>query len=455
MKVRVRVGAADGGSEIISRTRQRVIKVGEAGASLCGSLIRAASLLLLGVAASLAAAAPMHAQAKNSCLDCHAKQTGEFHMDSEEFVASIHAQKGLTCVSCHGGDSSTDEMSRAMSPAAGFRGHIERKEIPALCAKCHSDAAYMRNYNPSLRTDQFSQYQTSVHGKLFGKGDTKTAVCVDCHGVHDIQPPEDQRSKVHPLNVAQTCGRCHGDAGYMKPYGINSDQPGDYSASVHHEALAVRGDLSAPTCSTCHGSHGAAPPGVESVARVCSTCHVFQAQLFDTGPHKEAFGSMGLPGCITCHSNHRIVHPTDAMIGTGQGAVCLNCHTEGDPGFVTAGALHDDLVQLDGAIARSDELLGRAERAGVEVGEAQLAQSEARNDLLKARVGIHAVRREAVQSDIDAGLKVSAAGLQAGRNAMGEVQYRRKGLLVSVVITIFVLIGLYLTIRKIESNGGR
>ena len=153
MKVRVRVGAADGGSEIISRTRQRVIKVGEAGASLCGSLIRAASLLLLGVAASLAAAAPMHAQAKNSCLDCHAKQTGEFHMDSEEFVASIHAQKGLTCVSCHGGDSSTDEMSRAMSPAAGFRGHIERKEIPALCAKCHSDAAYMRNFNPSVRTD--------------------------------------------------------------------------------------------------------------------------------------------------------------------------------------------------------------------------------------------------------------------------------------------------------------
>ena len=51
----------------------------------------------------------------------------------------------------------------------------------------------------------------------------------------------------------------------------------------------VRGDLSAPTCTTCHGNHGATPPGFASVANVCSTCHVFQAQLFDSSPHKEAF----------------------------------------------------------------------------------------------------------------------------------------------------------------------
>jgi cytochrome c553 len=30
----------------------------------------------------------------------------------------------------------------------------------------------------------------------------------------------------------------------------------------------VRGDLSAPTCSTCHGNHGATPPGVaQTVSR--------------------------------------------------------------------------------------------------------------------------------------------------------------------------------------------
>jgi hypothetical protein len=32
----------------------------------------------------------------------------------------------------------------------------------------------------------------------------------------------------------------------MKPYGIKTDQYANYQQSVHHEAMTVRGDLSAP-----------------------------------------------------------------------------------------------------------------------------------------------------------------------------------------------------------------
>ena len=91
----------------------------------------------------------------------------------------------------------------------------------------------------------------------------------------------------------------------------------------------ARGDLSAPTCTTCHGNHGAAPPGVDSVQNVCSKCHVFQAQMYDKSSHKAAFQSAGLPGCVVCHGNHGISHPTDAKLGTGPQAVCMQCHTAG------------------------------------------------------------------------------------------------------------------------------
>ena len=396
--------------------------------------------------------ARLSAQTTNSCLDCHSKLDAPLQVISADYQAGIHTQKGLSCTSCHGGDSSSDDPTRAMSANAGFRGHINRKQIPDLCAKCHSNAAYMRGFNPSLRTDQFSQYQTSLHGKMFAKGDTKVAVCTDCHGVHDIEPPNDQRSKVHPLNVAQTCARCHANADYMKGYGIPTTQAADYAASVHHDALVLRGDLSAPTCSTCHGSHGAAPPGVDSVARVCSTCHVFQAQLFDSGPHKDVFATMGLPACVTCHSNHRIQHPTDALIGTSAGSVCINCHSEGDAGFAAAGTIHSRLAELDSAIARSDDLLGRAERSGMEVSEAKLEQSEGRDYLIKARVELHAADPAKVDPDIQAGLKVTEKTYQAGQNAMAELKYRRKGLLVSVATIVLVLIGLFLMIRKLESK---
>ncbi len=435
----------------MSRYREYYGK-GDAKAGMLRSLrpgILLLALLLVGV---LIPSGRANAQTQNTCLACHSQLDPPFQVSAGDYTDSIHAQKGIACVSCHGGDSSSSDPERAMSKAAGFRGAPERKDIPEFCGKCHSDAAYMRGFDPSLRTDQYSQYQTSVHGKLHAKGDTRTAVCIDCHGVHDIQPPSDQRSRVHPLNVAQTCSRCHADAAYMRPYGIATDQFTDYSASVHHDALAVRGDLTAPTCSTCHGSHGAAPPGVDSVARVCSTCHVFQAQLFDSGPHKDVFGAMGLPACVTCHSNHRVQHPTDAMIGTAEGSICLKCHTEGDAGYVAAAAMHDDIAKLDSAIARSDDLLGRAERSGMEVGEARLTEADARDDLMKARVEIHSVQPATVDRDIDAGLKVAATSYQAAQNALAELRYRRKGLLVSVVTIVFVLIGLFLMIRKLESK---
>ena len=76
-----------------------------------------------------------------------------------------------------------------MSRKAGFKGKIDRRQIPQLCGSCHSNPNLMRQYDPSLRTDQLAEYHTSVHGKRLAAGDTKVAVCIDCHSVHDIRPP--------------------------------------------------------------------------------------------------------------------------------------------------------------------------------------------------------------------------------------------------------------------------
>ena len=389
------------------------------------------------------------AQTPNSCLDCHSVLDPPYKVTEQQFSQDIHAQKGLTCASCHGGDPSKDDQD-AMSKKAGFRGKIARNDVPALCGRCHSDGAYMRRYNPSLRTDQFAQYLTSVHGKLRAKGDDKVAVCTDCHGLHDLRPASDTRSKVHPLNIAQTCARCHADAAYMKGYSIPTDQFAGYSASVHHEALTVRGDVSAPTCTTCHGNHGAAPPGVSTVQNVCSTCHVFQAQLFESSPHQAAFEAASLPGCVTCHSNHRISHPTDAMLGTGPESVCMNCHTDGDAGYQAATQIAQQLGRLDTSVKDAAEILDRAESAGMEVSDAQLEQDQARDSLTKSRVGIHSFNAARLQQDVDAGLQITAKTHQEGAGALQERDYRRKGLAWSLLAIVAVVIGLRLYLRQVE-----
>ncbi|HEY6972636.1 MAG TPA: cytochrome c3 family protein [Candidatus Angelobacter sp.] len=409
-------------------------------------IVRATAFSFLVLLASVS-----YGEATNSCVDCHGALPEPLGVNLEKFKQDIHAEKGLSCASCHGGDASSDDPDKSMSRKAGWKGKIERKQIPQLCGSCHSDPAYMRQFNPSLRTDQLAQYHTSVHGKRLAAGDSKVAVCTDCHSVHGLRAPSDPASTVHPVNIASTCARCHADASYMKEYSIPTDQFAKYSGSVHHDAIAVRGDLTAPTCSTCHGNHGAAPPGVDKVQNVCSTCHVFQAQMYEKSSHKDAFQAAALPGCVVCHSNHGISHPTDAKLGSSSEGVCLDCHTKGDVCDQARAAMLSNLSRLDQAIKQADQVIGLAESSGMEVSEARLGQNEARDALTKARVTIHSFRQDLIDQDIQAGLTIATKNLKAGQKAMAERNYRRLGLGMSLIAIGIVLAGLRLYIKKIES----
>jgi len=369
---------------------------------------------------------------------------------AKAFDADVHHQAGLTCADCHGGDPNDDSMD-AMSPARGFRGVPKRAQIPEFCARCHSDEDYIRVFNPKLRTDQLSQYITSVHGKRLKQGDVKVATCVDCHSVHNILAVADPRAPVYPTNVASTCAHCHADPHTMEGYNIPIDQVAKYQKSVHAQVLA-QGDTSAPTCTTCHGNHGATPPGVGSVANVCGTCHVFFAQLFDQSPHKAPFANMGLPGCVECHSNHEIVHPLDDWVGVSEKAVCVNCHGQGDEGYAAAQKISEGLAKLKDSYHRAEEVLNQAERSGMEVSSAKLELGDANEDLIKARVNVHAFRAEAVEKLTDQGVSISQKAEQAGVAALKERNLRRKGLGLSLIFIAAAIAGLYLKIREIESR---
>jgi hypothetical protein len=392
-----------------------------------------------------------YGQTTNSCLDCHSALPEPMGVTQEKFSQDIHSQKGLTCTSCHGGDATSYDPDQAMSRKAGWKGKIDRKQVPQLCGSCHSNPAYIRQFNPSLRTDQLDQYHTSMHGKRLAAGDTKVAVCTDCHSVHDLRPPSDPRSTVNPVNVATTCSRCHSDAAYMKPYSIPTNQFAKYNTSVHHDALAVRGDLSAPTCTTCHGNHGAVPPGVDKVQNVCANCHAFQAQMYEKSTHNKAFQAASLPGCVVCHSNHGIQLPSDAMLGTGPGGVCMRCHTPGDHCDRARAEILSNLTQLDGAIKDADQSLRLAESSGMEVSEARLGQDQARDSLTKARVTIHSFQTALVNQDIQAGMKIASANLKTGKDAMVERNHRRIGLGICLIAIAIMLVGLWLYIKKLES----
>ena len=405
------------------------------------------------IAPFLILAAGLQAQpAANSCVQCHASLEGSLARPAQLFERDVHKKAGFSCVDCHGGDPASDDPQVAMSRARGFTGKIDRRAVPARCARCHSDAGLIRRFKPQQRVDQLAQYQTSVHGRRLAAGDTRVANCVDCHGVHEIREVADAESPVHPLRVPETCARCHADAAHMKGYPVPTDQFEKYRKSVHWEALAQRGDLSAPGCATCHGNHGAAPPGVSSVARVCGSCHVVFEELFVKSPHQKAFADLGMAGCVVCHGNHEVAKPTTNMVGVGTGSICLNCHAQGDKGYQAAGSMRARLDELGAALRRSDDILKTAESSGMEVSEARLELGTANENLIKARVSVHSFDPALVDAAVQKGLAAAQTGYRAGQKALQERDFRRKGLALSLATIAVTMLGLWLAVRELDAR---
>lgn len=401
-------------------------------------------VIIMGGAGQLAAQT-----AGSSCVACHEVLGGAMAEPVTAYRQDVHAARGFGCVACHGGDAE-EAGPDAMDPARGFVGTPRGSAVLQVCGRCHSDPAFMRRYDPALRVDQVAEYLTSVHGRrLMQHGDTNVATCADCHPAHAIRPASDPESSVHPMHVARTCGACHTDSTRFAPYGIPTDQLPKYERSVHWYALSEGGDLAAPTCNDCHGNHGAAPPGVAWVGNVCGQCHAMMADLFEESRHASVFAMMGQPGCATCHGNHEILPATDEMLGLEEGTVCANCHTADDTGGQTARtmrALIDSLVTLHDS---AHTLLVRAERAGVEVSQAQLELRGAMDALFRARAGVHRFAMDPVRGDVDTGMAVARQGLERGHDALRELLFRRVGLAVSVTIIVLLIVALLLKIRNL------
>ena len=401
---------------------------------------------------------PKGDEISKTCANCHSNpekmKTFSSSLPSnqlENLLGSVHGRLSLTgkehiaqCITCHG--------AHGIVSVKDPRSPVYPLNIVKTCTNCHANAAFMRTYNPSLPVDQLDKYRTSVHGKRNAKGDSKVAECASCHGSHDILSAKDVRSRVYPLNLPGTCAKCHGDGGYMKGYNIPTDQYEKYSKSVHGVALLQKGDLGAPACNSCHGNHGAVPPGVESISQVCGTCHAMNADLFSSSPHKKAFDDRNLPECETCHSNHDIAAATNAMLGVTPEATCGKCHSEqqGPKGFVAAKEMRQLADSLESSEKNAGSLMDEAEQKGMEVSEARFKLRDVHQARLQSRTMVHSFNANKFRETVEKGLKTSALVTAEGQAAIEEYAFRRIGLgIASIVITILA-ISLYLFIKRIE-----
>lgn len=136
----------------------------------------------------------------HTCGTCHPEIT-------EQFVESVHgvlAARGRTdsptCTTCHG----IHGIKAKVDPDSPVN---ERRIALTTCPQCHAAERISKEYK--ITTIPVKSYYDSFHGLSYRGGDTYSANCASCHGVHDIRPSSDPKSMIHKDNLQKTCGNCH------------------------------------------------------------------------------------------------------------------------------------------------------------------------------------------------------------------------------------------------------
>jgi predicted CXXCH cytochrome family protein len=139
-----------------------------------------------------------------TCGHCH-KQI------FDEYKNSIHGSPLIqennpdvpVCTDCHGVHNIKDPRTA-----------LFRIQTPELCAGCHANKELMAKYG--IPANVYNLYELSWHGIDISVYKARwpniwhnSAVCTDCHGVHDIRKTSDPLSSVNPTNLLATCQKCH------------------------------------------------------------------------------------------------------------------------------------------------------------------------------------------------------------------------------------------------------
>jgi len=272
-------------------------------------------------------------------------------------------------------------------------------------------------------------------------------VCSDCHGAHDILPPSDPSSRVFRINLPKTCLGCHADSSRMARGGKKPDDARTYLGSVHAHELLDRGNPRAPTCVSCHGVHGAAPPGAGDIDKVCGHCHTAERRYFAAGPHLEHMVKAGLPECVSCHGNHAI----EASQPQRLAAVCADCHGAASAQAALGGRMWTEYQAAATQIEQATALIARADQIPIQTEDYRARIEEARTYLREALPAAHAVQEQTV-----AGLTARARGIGAEvaseiYGKLGHLQARKVGL----VVFWFYLALTVVVLRRLQSRAAR
>lgn len=259
-------------------------------------------------------------RACRTCLNCHRREQLQEVAIHSDLLKREKEGKAPLCSACH----SAHEVKGVA------RGKVFASE-ERYCMGCHGydiSAAFRNGEKLSMRVEP-KELHNSAHSSL---------CCSDCHFGFSSESHvrRDFKSKRDfTLAASATCCRCHFDK-YSKTM-----------ESIHY-AMISQGNLGAPTCSDCHGSHAVSYVSDDrlSSAQKCKKCHEAIYEIYANSVHGAALVSgnnTDVPICVDCHSAHEIRNPLTREYHDRIPDLCSKCH--GDKRIAGKYGLSTDVVK--------------------------------------------------------------------------------------------------------------
>jgi predicted CXXCH cytochrome family protein len=301
------------------------------------------ALFALSILFSPARANSTGQETEEYCLSCHSNpdlslelpngETLSLFISPEVLSLSVHSPAGIECEACH------TEIKSYPHPEIDFQSSRElSRAYYKACQKCHAS-------NYELAKD-------SMHAQVAEQGNLEAPVCTDCHGAHDVHPPDEPRGL-----VSDTCGQCHSE--------INEA----YRQSVHGGALIQEDNPNVPVCTDCHGVHNIQDPRT-ALFRVqspdlCAECHANPELMSKYGLSSDVYNLYQTSWhgvdiavyranwptiwhesavCTDCHGIHNIRKTDDpkSMVNSANLlATCSKCHPGAGPNWVGSWTGHN------------------------------------------------------------------------------------------------------------------
>jgi hypothetical protein len=400
-----------------------------------------------------------------TCRGCHADAERMSHYELPNgrslpvdqyalWRRSVHAAALLeredlsapTCNDCHGNHG-------AVPPGL--------ESIAFVCGECHGREAELFRQSP--KSEGFE-----IHNEFLA--DAGPEGCAACHS-----EPE-PAAKITDMHSITECAACHGNHGVVRP------------------TLAFLSPLPETPCVFCHEDSlpREAPDPSEQIERYQEVRDALLGEAAENGLdgderfnwlidqttglefHRVAGSSAGegetalRPEFERLFAKFRIGKTTftysDPVTGEDrQSSIrrCIDCHSGEDvlgedaQGSHVAATLLGHMRELTSKTARAERILLAAQRGGVQTRDAAEQIDAAVDTQIELEVLLHGFATDedsAFIAKAKEGLEHAGAALEAGREALGELVFRRQGLAISLVIIVLVLASLVLKIRQLSTR---